>query len=66
MNNIEVKTIYGRIEDFENNYFFSPSISKRKTVGSQTYYVRRYFNGDKDFEKSMQSLASQHTFKNKR
>lgn len=30
MNNIEVKTIYGRIEDFENNYFFSPSISKRK------------------------------------
>ena len=24
MNNIEVKTIYGRIEDFENNYFFSP------------------------------------------
>ena len=28
MNNIEVKTIYGRIEDFENNYFFSPSISK--------------------------------------
>lgn len=66
MNNIEVKTIYGRIEDFENNYFFSPSISKRKTVGSQTYYVRRYFNGDKDFEKSMQILASQHTFKNKR
>ena len=45
MNNIEVKTIYGRIEDFENNYFFSPSISKRKTVGRQTYYVRRYFNG---------------------
>ena len=29
MNNIEVKTIYGRIEDFENNYFFSPSISKQ-------------------------------------
>ena len=42
MNNIEVKTIYGRIEDFENNYFFSLSISKRKTVGRQTYYVRRY------------------------
>ena len=63
MNNIEVKTIYGRIEDFENNYFFSPSISKRKTVGSQTYYVRRYFNGGKDFEQAMKSIAVQRTMK---
>ena len=58
MNNIEIKTIYGKIEDFENNYFFSPSISKRKTVGKQTYYVRRYFHGDKDFEKTMAQLAT--------
>ena len=57
MNNIEVKTIYGRIEDFENNYFFSPSISK------QTYYVRRYFNGGKDFEQTMKSIAVQRTMK---
>ena len=57
MNNIEIKTIYGKIEDFENNYFFSPSISKRKTVGKQTYYVRRYFNGGKDFGKTMESIA---------
>lgn len=57
MNNIEVKTIYGKIEDFENNYFFSPSISKRKTVGKQTYYVRRYFRGGKDFERTMERLA---------
>ncbi len=57
MNNIEVKTIYGRIEDFENNYFFSPSISKRKTVGRQTYYVRRYFKGGKDFGKTLESIA---------
>ena len=49
MNNIEVKTIYGRIEDFENNYFFSPSISKRKTVGS--------------FEQTMKSIAVQRTMK---
>ena len=58
MNNIEVKTIYGRIEDFENNYFFSPSISKRKTVDKQTYYVRRYFHGGKDFENTMAQLAT--------
>ena len=57
MNNIEVKTIYGKIEDFENNYIFSPSISKRKTVGKQTYYVRRYFRGGKDFERTMERLA---------
>lgn len=53
-------------EDYENCYIFSPSISKRKTVGSQTYYVRRYFNGGKDFEKTMETLAVQHTFKNVR
>ena len=50
-------------QDFENNYFFSPSISKRKTVGSQTYYVRRYFNGGKDFEQTMKSIAVQRTIK---
>ena len=66
MNNIEVKTIYGRIEDFENNYFFSPSISNRKTVGRPTYYVRRYFHGGKDFEKTMKSIAVQNTTKNTR
>ena len=66
MNNIEVKTIYGKIEDFENNYFFSPSISKRKTVGKQTYYVRRYFNGGKDFEKTMKTIAVQRTTNNAR
>lgn len=36
-------------EDHENCYIFAPSISKRKTVDRQTYYVRRYYNGAKDF-----------------
>ena len=58
---------YASVEDYEANcYLLFPSISKRKNVGGKTYCVRRYFNGDKDFEKSMQNLASQHTFKNKR
>ena len=58
---------YASVEDYEANcYLLFPSISKRKNVGGKIYFVRRYFNGDKDFEKSMQSLASQHTFKNKR
>ena len=52
------------IEDFENNYFFSPSISKRKTVDRQTYYVRRYFRGGKDFEKTMKTIAVQRTTNN--
>jgi hypothetical protein len=66
MNNIEIKTIYGKIEDFENNYFFSPSISKRRNVGRQTYYVRRYFRGDKDFGKTMETLAMKQSYKNER
>ena len=49
--------------DYENCYIFSPSVSKRKTVDKQTYYVRRYFRGDKDFEKTMKSIAVQRTMK---
>lgn len=58
---------YASVEDYEANcYLLFPSISKRKNVGGKIYFVRRYFNGDKDFEKSMQSLASKHTFEDKR
>ena len=44
-------------EDYENCYIFAPSIS---------YYVRRYFRGGKDFEKTMKSIAVQRTTKNAR
>lgn len=65
--NVAQKQTYTSVEDYEANcYQFFPSISKRKNIGGKTYFVRRYFNGDKDFEKSMQSLASQQTFGNKR
>lgn len=58
---------YTSVEEYEANcYLLFPSISKRKNICGKTYFVRRYFNGDKDFEKSMQILASQHTFENKR
>ena len=57
-------------EDYENCYIFAPSISKRKTVDKQTYYVRRYFHryfhGGKDFEKTMKSIAVQRTTNNAR
>lgn len=46
------------IANYEKNcYIFSPSISKRKTIGGKDYYVRRYFRGGKDFEKTMERLA---------
>lgn len=45
-------------EDHENCYIFAPSISKRKTVDRQTYYVRRYYNVAKDFENTMAQLAT--------
>ena len=53
-------------EEYENCYIFVPSISRRETVGKQTYYVRRYFRGGKDFEKTMKSIAIQNTTKNVR
>lgn len=53
-------------EDHENCYIFAPSISRRESVGKQTYYVRRYFKGGNDFEKTMKSIAVQRTTKNAR
>ena len=53
-------------EDYEKCYIFAPSISKRKTVDRQTYYVRRYFRGGNDFEKTMKTLAVQRTTTNMR
>ena len=53
-------------EDYEKCYLFAPSISRRETVGKQTYYVRRYFHGGKDFEKTMKTIAVQRTTKNVR
>ena len=61
-----IQKAYHSIEDYENCYLFSPSVSKRKSVGRQTYYVRRYYNGAKDFEKTMKSIAVQRTTKNVR
>ena len=55
--NVVQKAFYSG-EDYENCYIFAPSISKRESVGRQTYYVRRYFRGGKDFENTMAQLAT--------
>ena len=53
-----MKNIYSSVEEYEKNcYLFAPSISRREKVGKQTYYVRRYFKGGKDFERTMERLA---------
>ena len=58
MNKNTMQAAYGSVEEYEKNcYLFAPSISKREKVGKQTYYVRRYFRGGKDFEQTMERLA---------
>ena len=53
-----MKNIYSSVEEYEKNcYLFAPSVSKRKTVGGKSYYVRRYFKGGKDFGKTLESIA---------
>ena len=62
-----MKNIYSSVEEYEKNcYLFAPSISRREKVGKQTYYVRRYFRGDKDFGKTMERLATKQNYKNAR
>lgn len=59
------KPIYCSIEDYEENcYLFSPSISKRRTVGGRSYCVRSYFASGQDFEQTMQRLATKQINKN--
>lgn len=56
---------YSSIEEYEGNcYLFSPSISKRKSVGGRAYYVRRYFRGGQDFEIIMKRLVTKQINKN--
>ena len=58
MNKNTMQAAYGSVEGYEKNcYLFAPSISGREKVGKQTYYVRRYFRGGKDFERTMERLA---------
>ena len=53
-----MQTAYRSVEEYEREcYLFAPSVSKRKTVGGKSYYVRRYFKGGKDFERTMERLA---------
>lgn len=62
MNKKTMKITYSSNEDYEKNcYLLAPSISRRENVGGKSYYVRRYFKGGKDFEKTMEILAVQHT-----
>ena len=61
------RATYTSVEDYEENcYLFSPSISKRRTVNGKSYYVRSYFASGRDFEKTMQRLATQQINKNAR
>ena len=48
--------VFCNIDDYENCYIFSPSISRRKAIGGKTYYVRGYFKGGKDFERQCRLL----------
>lgn len=62
MNTVQKAFYSGK--DHENCYLFSPSVSRRETIGRQTYYVRRYFRGDKDFGKTIEQLAKKQVYKN--
>ena len=53
-------------ENFENCYIFSPSIGRKKNVGGKTYRVKRYFNGDMDFETAMKKFATNQYYTNGR
>ena len=63
METIVKKVFIENAEDFENCYIFSPSIGKKKNIDGKTYHVKRYFNGDRDFETSMKKFATNNYYK---
>lgn len=53
------KQRYESIEDYEENcYLFSQSIGKRRIIGGKSYRVRSYFVGGKDFNETVERLAT--------
>ena len=60
------KVFLSKAEDFENCYFFSPSIGRKKNVGGKTYNVTSYFYGNRDFETVMKKFATNNHYKNGR
>lgn len=61
MKNLQNETYANEDDYMARHYSFAPSISRQKTVGNKSYYVRRYFKGDKDFGTTMQQLAVKNT-----
>ena len=57
------KAFIENVEDFENCYIFSPSIGKKKNIDGKVYHVKRYFNGERDFETSMKKFATNNYYK---
>ncbi len=52
--------------DGEEPYFFSPSITKKRTVKGKSYIVRSYFTGGKDFNETVKRLAEKQAYKHTR
>ena len=50
-------------DDFEKCYIFAPSIGKKKNIDGKVYHVKRYFNGERDFETSMKKFATNNYYK---
>ena len=60
--NNEVELDYGEAD----SSIFAPSISVHKTINGKPYYIRRFFKGGKDFEKTMRRLAVKQAYKDMR
>lgn len=52
--------------DGELPYFFSPSFTKKRTIGKKTYIIRSYFTGKKDFQETIKQLAVKQAHKDVR
>ena len=62
--NIEVNE---QVEDeLPDHYSFAPSITRTVTIDGETYIVRSYFAGKKDFAKVMTQLAIRQAYKHTR
>ena len=61
---VKQRETYTSVENYEENcYLFSQSIQRQRIIHGKPYYVRSYFTSGKNFNETVERLATKHANK---